>query len=74
LPPFTLGGISNQELIRSSLEIMAWSDDFFEDDLTVSCLKLAELIEDMADGAKSQVESRRLSLPAKNNPNRKRVW
>jgi hypothetical protein len=52
----------------------AWSKEYFDDGLTVSCLKLEELLDDMADGEKVKVEPRRLSLPAKIGPNGKRVW
>jgi hypothetical protein len=74
LPPFILGGTTNKELIRSCLELMAWYEDYFEEGLSVSFLKLAQLINDTSEGAKVQHESRRLTLPANNNPNGKRVW
>jgi hypothetical protein len=48
---------------------MAWVEDYFEEGLSVSFLKLAELIDDTSEGAKVQHESRRLSLPANNIPN-----
>jgi hypothetical protein len=53
---------------------MAWYEDFFEEGLSMSFLKLVELMDETSEGAKVQHESRRLSLPAKNNPNGKRVW
>jgi hypothetical protein len=53
---------------------MAWSKEYFEDGLTVSCLKLEELVNEMTDGRKATAEPRRLSLPAKNSPNGKQVW
>jgi hypothetical protein len=75
LPPIILGGTENEDLVRSTFELIAWSADFFgnTDGIVVECgAHTRELMLELSDSAMSPVGYRRMSLPA--YPNGKRVW
>jgi hypothetical protein len=76
LPPLLLGGTDSKPLIRSILELIAWSNSYFEGDnyLEKSQLMAKCIILEMGVGEQQIPAVMRYALPVKNSAKDTRVW